>query len=58
MECTFCGMLLKAGDPRLVWSEGETRNPFCDVDCETSEAAAWLLAHIGNRRRQLRPINP
>lgn len=57
MECTFCGMPLKASDPRLVWSEGETRDPFCDAGCERAEATAWLLAHVGNRRRRLGPDN-
>lgn len=58
MECTFCGMPLKANDPDLRWSDGEARDLYCDVECEAAEATAWLLAHIGNRRRKLRPLNP
>ena len=58
MECTFCGMPLKASDPEVVWSDGEAREPFCNVECERSEATAWLLAHVGNRRRRLRPTTP
>lgn len=57
MECTFCGMPLKGSDPSLVWSADENREPFCNVECERAEATARLLAHIGNRRRNLRSNN-
>lgn len=52
MECTFCGMPLRASNPEVVWSDGEAREPFCDVECEASEIVHTTILAAGNRRRR------
>lgn len=54
MECTFCGMPLKGDDPTVVWSEGESRDPFCNVECEVAEVVDRSIAQAARsagRRR-------
>ncbi|MFD8577417.1 hypothetical protein ACFV1H_19040 [Streptomyces virginiae] len=52
MECTFCGMPLKPTDPNVRWTDGEARNPFCNVDCEVLELVQATISEAGNRRRR------
>ncbi|MCX5584300.1 hypothetical protein [Streptomyces erythrochromogenes] len=52
MECTFCGMPLKATDTDVRWSDGEARDPFCNTECEVLESVHATISEAGNRRRR------